>query len=390
MWRHSTWKHRKRWATDTLAIEFPPVSRSRLRTWEPDPPDDWPREGGVQVEASVVRGYRETVEQLADGSMKSDRCIALDPKRCHDRAYILEAHGFDPAEWEIVTSRHSEWEVIRKGDGTDTLYASRLTVRPLVPTLDLDALVAALSGVEAVTVSAQASPAGGLMELDYFDMHFGVADLAHFTPSLNAGVTLLRDRKPERVLLPVGSDLFHNDNFRATTAKGTPIDGMDFPTAYEGALAFFSTLIEEALALGAAVHVAYVKGNHDESMAWAFCHLLRAKYPQAVVDLGIEERKLHVYGQVAIGLTHGDKAARELDRVFLAEFPEFARASVKEIHAGHIHHEQVHDRYGVMVRRLSTASRTDQWSRDNGFLGANKRFMAFEYAPDSLRAIFYL
>jgi hypothetical protein len=48
------------------------------------------------------------------------------------------------------------------------------------------------------------------------------------------------------------------------------------------------------------------------------------------------------------------------------------------------------DRYGVMVRRLPTAGKVDQWSRDQGYVGACRRFAAFVYSPDSLEAIHYL
>jgi hypothetical protein len=124
-------------------------------------------------------------------------------------------------------------------------------------------------------------------------------------------------------------------------------------------------------------------------MSWAFCKMLAAMFPQVECDLAIQERKVHRFGGVCVGWTHGDKG-RDLDRIFLAEFPEFAGAPVREVHSGHFHHEQARDTNGVMVRVLPTAGVTDQWSRDKGYVGSNKRFQLFEYSTDALTAIRYV
>lgn len=392
-WARSTWKHHKIHARTALRIDFPPATRSNAHDWPADPPDDWPREGAEPQEIRERDGYRETFTTAADGSCTSDRLLELDANRCKDPEYMLEAHGFDVAEWELVTAKNNVWNVFSKSDDghvVSTLYSSKITARPRVPVLDLNALVEALCGVEPVTVDAPPPSGDKLLEVDLFDMHWGVAYLDHYRPTLARVLSLLDATDARELLLPIGSDWFHNDNFRATTAKGTPIAGMDFIGAWADALAFVSGIVLHALGAGMRVCVVYVKGNHDESMSWAFVQLLRERFPQVVIDDDIQERKLHTFGEVAIGLTHGDKGGRDLDRAFLAEFREFAAARVKEIHGGHIHHEVTDDRYGVMVRRLPTAGKVDQWSRDLGYVGACRRFAAFVYSPDSLEAIHYL
>jgi len=389
-WTHSTWKHRKIYARTTLGINFPEVSRCNVHDWQANPPDDWPREHEQPDVVQQTRGYRETVETLADGSCRSDRLLELDAERCKEPDYLLTAHGFDPEAWEVVAARSSLWESASRDGDSVPLYASRITAKPRVPVLDLEALVAALSGVEAVSVDAPPASGDKLLEVDLFDMHWGVAYLDHYRPTLARVLALVDATDACELLLPIGSDWFHNDNFRATTAKGTPIDGMDFIRAWADALTFVTTVVLHAIEAGMRVAVVYVKGNHDESMAWAFVQLLKARFPQVACDDAIQERKLHTFGDVAVGLTHGDKGGRDLDRAFLAEFREFAAASVKEIHGGHIHHEVTDDRYGVMVRRLPTAGKVDQWSRDLGYVGACRRFAAFVYSADSLEAIHYL
>ena len=86
-------------------------------------------------------------------------------------------------------------------------------------------------------------------------------------------------------------------------------------------------------------------------------------------------------------------AARELAVVAGADslFPEeFANATVREVHAGHLHRESEADIYGVMVRRLSSGSKGDDWSDREDFIGTHKRFMLFEWSPDKLNAIYYI
>ena len=51
--------------------------------------------------------------------------------------------------------------------------------------------------------------------------------------------------------------------------------------------------------------------------------------------------------------------------------------------------------YGILgmkwgVRRLASGNKTDNWSDKEDFIGAHKRFMLFEWAPDKLKAIYYV
>jgi len=306
--------------------------------------------------------------------------------------YMLTAHGFDLHEWELVTCKNAKWNVYSKapegGHDISELYSSKITVKPLVGRFDIEEILAAVSRVKPVKVARGKGIGGGLLEVPLFDMHWGVSDLDYYTPTMGRIVGLIRERPRDEILLAVGSDLFHNDNFKNQTANGTIIDTMDFPSAWADATEFYSTLIEEALRK-ATVHLVYVKGNHDESMSWAFCQMLSAMYPQVVCDLAIEERKLHTYGDICIGFTHGDKAMKDIDRVFMSE-PQFCSASIREIHTGHLHHESSKDQYGVMVRVLATKNRIDQWSRDNGYVGTCRRFSVFDYSPAALESITYV
>ena len=74
---------------------------------------------------------------------------------------------------------------------------------------------------------------------------------------------------------------------------------------------------------------------------------------------------------------------------FVLDFPqEFAAAKVREIHSGHLHRESVDE--GMMVRRLPSGVPTDEWSSNNGYVGAHKRFQIFEWAENRLKSTHYI
>jgi len=342
--------------------------------------------------------YGESVEIREDGSCTSDKLIAMNAEQCKSREYMLTVHGFDPAEWEIVTARNNVWNTSSKradGDGNSisTLYSSKITVQPKRGRFDLDEVLAACMCVEPLNVPKMrtAQETAGLLEIPYDDMHWGVATLAHYMPTLVATVGIIREHKRDEIVLTIGSDLIHCDNLLGTTMKGTVVEEIDFPGAIADALTFYSTLIKEGLLFGRRVIVKMKKGNHDATVAFMFCKVLEGMFPSVEFDLEIRERKVHRYGEVCIGWTHGDKGkSKSYDRIFNAEFPEFKAASVHEIHGGHYHHETAEDVNGVLIRTLPTAGKLDNWHADQGFVGSRRRFQVFEYTRESLFRITYV
>jgi hypothetical protein len=173
--------------------------------------------------------------------------------------------------------------------------------------------VAALKDGAPVKVTRTTSGTG-LLELEHCDMHFGNSDFAWYADTLQRTLNLVRSRKWDQVVVPIGSDLFHTDNFKNATSNGTVVSSMDWPAAWADAATFYATIIEAALKHSAELHLYYIIGNHDESMAWAFCQMLAVKYPQVRFDLDISERKVHVWNDVAIGIEHDHAVLLTTDR----------------------------------------------------------------------------
>lgn len=347
---------------------------------------------GISTKAPPI-DYKTTTEILADGSHKSDKLLRMSEEQSKDVNYLLEAHGYDRDTWELVSARNNIWNVYSKQDGVQTLYSSKITVKPKKDGLNIDGLIKAIENIDQVRVHIDPLKKfdGGLLEIPIFDSHFGISDYEYYKPTQQKIIDRLSSRSWERVLFILGQDMLHNDGFRGTTTSGTIIEQVDTVKAWEDARKMFEPLIELALSLSQTVDVIYSPGNHDEGLGWAFVQMIKARYPQLNVDDRMEQRKAYVYGDNFIGITHGDKGRKDLHNIFPIEFPqEWAGAKNREIHTGHLHVEETKDVFGMAVRTLATRNRTDKWHKDNGFVGAHKRFMLFEYSRAELESIHYV
>lgn len=237
--------------------------------------------------------------------------------------------------------------------------------------------------------------ASRMLEIPLADMHWGVAFMDYYEPVLTEILDLITSRRWEKIVIPFGQDFFHNDSIvNGQTTKGTPIEKVDMTRAVKEGKKFMYALVDAALQCANEVKVIYSAGNHDRSISWMFMQVLLERYGPSVVDDTLEYRKVVTYGKNSIMLTHGDSkqaTAKNLAHIFAITFPEeFAHATVREVHAGHLHHEAEADIFGVMVRRLSSGGKVDEWSNKEDFVGTHRRFMVFEWDQKKLASIHYI
>ena len=234
-----------------------------------------------------------------------------------------------------------------------------------------------------------------MLEIPLFDMHWGISFMEDYEPVLNEVLNLIHTRHWDKIVIPFGQDYFHNDSIvNATTTKGTAIDKVDMIRAVKEGRQFITTIIDAALNNSNETKVYYSPGNHDRSVTWMFMQVLLERYGHEVVDDSMEYRKVFTYGKNSVMITHGDSkqaTAKNLSNIFAISFPEeFAQADVREVHAGHLHHEKEGDIFGVMIRRLSSGVAVDDWSNRQDYIGTHRRFMIFEWDRDHLRSIHYV
>lgn len=270
-------------------------------------------------------------------------------------------------------------------------------IRQNVNKVDLDELVASLKeSIEPYEYAPRNDPeADRMLEIPLFDMHWGISFMEDYQPVLDEVLRLITSRHWDRIIIPFGQDFFHNDSVvNPVTTKGTVVDKVDMVRAVKEGKQFITAIIDAALKNSNETRVLYTPGNHDRSVTWMFMQVLLERYGADVVDDAMEYRKVFTYGKNSIMVTHGDSkqaTAKNLSHIFAISFPEeFAQATVREVHAGHLHHEKEGDIFGVMIRRLSAGNAVDDWSNRQDYIGTHRRFMIFEWDQNSLRSIHYV
>ncbi|WP_010094392.1 hypothetical protein, partial [Ornithinibacillus scapharcae] len=198
------------------------------------------------------------------------------------------------------------------------------------------------------------------------------------------------------ILIPIGQDLFHNDDMRGRTSSGREIEKVDMEKAFEDAWKFYSGLIDSAIEHSEQVHVYYSIGNHDEFSGWSFVKALEKRYyDQVIFDTRFKERKVHMLGTNFVGMNHSDKKKlKKLPENFSTEFPiEWSKATTREVLVGHEHTEEVtivSDSGGLVLRRMPTGNMTDGWHDIMGYTTAHKRFQILEYSESEVKDIHYV
>lgn len=237
--------------------------------------------------------------------------------------------------------------------------------------------------------------ANRMLEIPLFDMHWGLMLFKDYETVLTDILELITSRHWNQIVIPFGQDFFHNDSVvNAVTTKGTAIEKVDMLKAVKEGKQFITTIIDAALNNSNETRVIYSPGNHDRSVSWMFMQVLLERYGPEIIDDTMEYRKVIAYGKNSIMVTHGDSkqaTSKNLAHIFPISYPEeFAQATTREVHAGHLHHETEADIYGIMVRRLSSGVAVNDWSNRQDFVGSHQRFMIFEWDRNKLRSIHYI
>lgn len=346
-----------------------------------------------KIKINPKETYGTKIKRHEDGTIEVDQLIEISKEKLKDDKYILEAHGYDD-NWEIISHQFSMWNHHNKQDGTKTLYASKIRVKPKEEKLTTDELIKIItSETEPIKTNSFKYKLKDkrMLEISLMDMHFGVNTLDDYQNTLARITYHLEKRIWDEVLITFGSDLMHVDNLKNTTANGTRIQDVDVKRMIEDVKTFYEYLVNKAIKQSNKVKVYYIKGNHDETTSGLLVHWLQARFPNIEVDTSIEEVKVHTWEQIFVALTHGDKGGKRTKNALATKYPtEWANAKIREFHKGHTHHEQTKDEFGITERVLPTGAKVDQYHKDNSYDSAHKRFMIFEYSGDWLESIHYV
>lgn len=343
--------------------------------------------------------YNETTEILENGNIRTDKLIELSEEEEKDNKRVLEAHGYDPSEFEIVNAKSSRWHHMnKKMNHPKTMYASKITVKPRVKTFDYDEIKQDIKELMKDYIPPQYKPLryadnGKLLEVNVSDLHLNKlgyiegeydskeAENAFFF-ILNDILTRTKDQQFEKIFFIWSHDFFNIDGLTKTTTSGTPQDTTQrFSTMYKQGKRMLIQGID-LLRQFAPVETIQVGANHDKLTSYTMSEVLESFFhadENVTIDTAPISRKYRKFGQCLIGFSHGDKEKKRLGKIMPSEArKEWGETLYSEIHAGHFHSEHaVKEENGVIVRYLSSPSGTDEWHFNAGYVGAVKKVQHF-------------
>jgi len=344
--------------------------------------------------------YKSEQSINKDGTFTSNKLISITENELKNPASLLQAHGFDIKEWELVSARNNIWNVYSKQDGIQELYSSKIVVKPRTD-ISLDEIKEfyeeLVNTYSSPIVKKYEKKSGYMFELPIVDLHLGklsTPDIVKdeyntqiarncFNKVIDTCISRLKGTNIEKIIFPIGNDFFHYDVAASTTTSGTPQDtDVKHQTLFKnGVLLLIDGINKLSKELEAPIEVFCVQGNHDFLSSyhalmslWCYFH----NNENVIIDLGTSPRKYIQFGKCLVGFAHGDKEKKRIEKIMQVEAAKMWGDSVyRELHLGHLHSEQVTEDGGIIIRNLSSVTGTDAWHHNSGYVGAIRKCTCF-------------
>lgn len=338
-----------------------------------------------------------------DGSESSNKLIQMSEKESKDVDFLLKAHGFSPEEWTLVSAKNSIWNSHNKKYGMQTLYSSKITVKPKKGELSFYSI-----DKHFIELAKKYSPPppsnqllckhsddGMMLEIPIVDLHLGkfstIDDVGSeynhkiarecFNFIIDDIIDNVKDEKIKKIIFPVGADFFHVDTLSSTTTAGTQqITDLSPQVMFDkGVLMLIDGITK--LSKIAPVDVFYVPGNHDFLTSYhAICALWAffLNNKNVKVDKDVRPRKYVEFGKCLVGFAHGDKEKANIYGIMQNEAKEaWGRTIFHEFHLSHLHKEDSDEKNGVLVKHLPSVSGTDIWHCRQGYIGSIRKTQSY-------------
>lgn len=342
-----------------------------------------------------------TVSVSSTGEIDSEKKLPLTEEMLKDSKYLIEAHGFNPDEFEIVNAKSSFWGKV----GGKDYFASKISIRPKTETLTIEFLEKWFdekhtNNYKKPISCTQYDRDGEFLEIDLPDLHIGLKstksdtledyDIAEARRRFLTAIADILDRCNGRkfstiYLCPLG-DLIHFDNANGTTTKGT-LQNCDarFADVFNAAVDVVMEAIDMLCTI-APVELMYVAGNHDKVLGYAVIQCIKKAYrwcDNVTVNATPTSRKIIKRGNVLVGLVHGDMNKNNMAEWIQSDFrKEFGDSKFCEIHSGHYHSQQTIEKSGLIIRSLPALCSSSPWEYDSGFNKSLKTLVSFVWHED--------
>ncbi len=340
--------------------------------------------------------YKETVEIKSDGSQVSDKLIWMFEHESKSKEFVLNAHGYDPEQWDLVIAISNMWHGMRPKDkGLRTLFQSKITVKPKVESgLTLSAIDKYFEEFSPQRLSKFSEPRqyklGSLvLEAILADIHVANESLSHneLIERVRHVVFEIKRRtvglQLEEIILVQLGDIFHFDGYGRQTTSGTQVTSNgNYQDMFDKGVDLMIWVLDE-LSLITKVKMVNLFGNHDKVTSYALARTLGAYYkdnPNVIIDTTHDVIKFIEIGVNGVALIHGDMPKQNIYNVFSTDKAGrelFGRTTYFENHVGHLHHEISLDKNGVITRWIPSITTPDEWHLANGYRGAKQGTQCF-------------
>lgn len=318
---------------------------------------------------------------------------------------VLEKYNLDPACWRITRVAPNQWQgFYKKGKGADasaervTLHQLKIWIERIVPVPVEEAakiLAERIKPLPAPRGKPKVSSTVDLLAVfGIYDAHIGSLcwgeevggdyDLQIAGKRVRNAIDDLAAslaRNPiSKILIPVGNDFMHFDNFRGETTSGRVIVDQDtrYPRVVVACHDLLAYQVDRALEICDDVEILWIGGNHDYVASLHFCHWLAQRYkndPRVTVDTSPRKRKYRAWGKTLLGFTHGDKInPKDTYRIMAEEASEhWGSATCREWHTGDKHHRKQIDQtstdsMGKVTFRINPSlAQADFWHYEQGY-----------------------
>jgi predicted phosphodiesterase len=343
---------------------------------------------------------RQTIEINKDGTQSSDKLLLMSEEQAKDIDYLLKAHGYDLKVWELVSARNNIWNVYSKQDGIQTLYSSKIIVKPRKDTISIEELEEHFKEFSEkykspINKNYKFISSNKMFEIPVMDLHLGklgwekevgenydyrIAE-TRFLKVINDFINRTKHYNFDKIIFPIGNDWFNFDTIEGTTTHGTKQDNdLRWQKLFLKGIELLIKAID-MLSEVAPVEIFYVSGNHDKTTSYYATNYIYAWYRNSkniTVSIEPQTRKYIEFGNCLIGYAHGDTEKKRIDGIMQVEAREsWGRTKFHEWHLGHLHSEQTKEENGIIIRNISSITGSDAWHIESGYVGAIRKAQAF-------------
>ena len=372
------------------------------------------------TELKEVVDFKESKEYVSleyqkDGTQISERKIAMSETDMKNPRFVLEAHGFNPNEFELVNAKNNFWTGHSSEDGEVINYQSKITVKPRIESNELTKedildIIANFKPIERDFKLKSINTHGKekiALEIDFADTHIGSLSwheevgedndykiaFAKIYEQIEEAKKIIELYNIEKLYICFLGDFLHVDTESGTTTKGTQVDMDSRPKKMVSkGLEILMSIIDNLAIVD--TEVIWIEGNHSRLVEYTLFQSLPHIYAHAKhikFDVRPIIRKAFFYKGNLVGLHHGEMKKDQLFNWIQVEFRElWSKSNYVEQHSGHIHQEKVTEKGGIIQRTNPTGKVQDYYEFENGWK-SYKAVVAYLWSEkDNLKGQFYL